>query len=191
MKLKFKARRWRVARMKKSALGGVESPNTRYWTKRGASAAANQLNALHERYGVQRSMFTAIQGDSGAHYWTAVRHRTLRGVQAMNIVQSLGVISDIKRTVEDPSFRVNAGRPNRQAEETQREETSSEATHGGTTHQSDAEPGVEPAATVLAGDPAPQTVEGDVVPQREVHDAASGDSEGAGDERPHRVPRGN
>lgn len=114
--------RWRVARMKKSALGGVESPHTLYWTKRGATAAADQLNNLHERYGVKGGIFAALQGEAGIHYWVPIRDRALRGLQSFNVVQenrsarklAETINAKIEEAVNNPNARVKAGRPVRQ-----------------------------------------------------------------------------
>lgn len=110
--------RWRVARMKKGALGGVESPHTMYWTKRGAFSAALQLNELHDRTGVSKSIFSVMQGETGQHRWIAIRGRTLRGLQSFNIVQEQRAARQLAEKIENavinPEARVKRARPTRQ-----------------------------------------------------------------------------
>lgn len=85
----MKLRRWRVARFDTEIKGSYNSPQVRYWTYRGARAAARQLNELMSRSGMKRGMLAAFESDPGVHSWAPVRHRTLRSAQAHNIVMEM------------------------------------------------------------------------------------------------------
>lgn len=86
----LRLRRWCVARVRTDRKGGYDSPRTRYWTHRGARAAAIQLNMLDEKFNQMTGMLGAISGTFGENRWMPIRHRTLRGVQAHNIVMESG-----------------------------------------------------------------------------------------------------
>ena len=83
-------RRWRVARVNAKRKGGFDAPPVRYWTYRGARAAAIQLNMLHEKFQQRSGILSAFEGSPGENRWMPVRHRTLRSVMAHNIVVESG-----------------------------------------------------------------------------------------------------
>lgn len=86
----IRLRRWRVARVNIQRKGGYDSPRTTYWTLWGAQAAALQLNTLNEKFNQARGVLSGLQGSNGEYHWMPVRHRTLCGVQAHNIVMESG-----------------------------------------------------------------------------------------------------